>query len=82
MTDLGDRVVDVNGGQLERACGHHLDQVVDAGGGLLRDALDALQQLGVLVVHDVGEVAAVVQDQVQRLAAGETCVLDEVVLLV
>ena len=44
---------------------------MDAGGGLLGQALDALQVLGVLLVHQVGQVAAVVKDHVQGLAVGE-----------
>ncbi len=38
---LGDRVVDVDGGNLELAILEHLVEVVDTSGGLLRDTLDA-----------------------------------------
>ena len=68
---LGHRVVDVDGGHLEGAVLDHLVEVVHAGGGLLGEALDAGQVLRVLGVHDVGEVAAVVEDHVQGLAVGE-----------
>jgi hypothetical protein len=37
---LGDRVVDVDGGDLELAVAESLVEVVDTGGGLLRDTLD------------------------------------------
>lgn len=68
---LGDRVVDVDGGQLEGAVLHHLVQVVDTGGGLLRETLDAGKKLGVLLVDDVGEVTTVVEDHVEGLTVGE-----------
>jgi len=44
---------------------------VDAGGRLLAETLDVLQVLGELLVHQVGQVAAIVQDHVQGLAVGE-----------
>ncbi len=68
---LGDGVVDVDGGDLEVAGLEHLVQVVHSGGGLLAEPLDVLQVLGVLLVDEVGQVAAIVQDHVQRLAVGE-----------
>ena len=37
---LGDRVVDVDGGDLELAVAESLVEVVNTGGGLLRDTLD------------------------------------------
>jgi hypothetical protein len=68
---LGDRVVDVDGGDLELAVLEHLVEVVDTGGGLLRDTVDAGEVLGELVVDKVGKVTSVVEDHVERLALGE-----------
>lgn len=65
---LGDRVVDVDGGNLELALLEHLVQVVDTGGGLLRDTLDLGQQLWVLLVDESGQVTTIVQDHVGALA--------------
>lgn len=45
--------------------------MVDTGGGLLRDTLDVLEVLGVLLVDHGGKVTSVVKDEVERLAAGE-----------
>jgi hypothetical protein len=45
--------------------------VVDTGGGLLRDTLDVLEELGVLLVDEGGEVTSVVEDEVEGLAIGE-----------
>ena len=42
-----------------------------ARGGLFREAADAGEQLGELVVDHGGQVAAVVEDHVERLAVGE-----------
>jgi len=44
---------------------------VDAGRRLLADALDSGKELWVLVVDQLGEVTAVVQDHVKGLAVGE-----------
>lgn len=68
---LGDRVVDVDGGNLELVLLEHLVQVVDTGGGLLRDTLDVGQEMGVLLVNKGGQVTTIVQDHVGALAAGE-----------
>ena len=38
------------------------------GRGLFRQSLDVLEQLGVLLMDEVGEVATVVEDHVERLA--------------
>lgn len=69
---LGDRVVDVDGGDLESAFSESLVQVVNTGGGLLRDTLDSRQQLGELFVDHVGQVTSVIQDHVEGLAFGES----------
>ena len=68
---LGHRVVDVNGGDLQLAFGVHPVEPIDTGGGLLRQAADARQQFGKLLMHHGGQVAAVVEDQRQGLAVGE-----------
>lgn len=68
---LGDRVVDVDGGDLESVLSEGLVQVVDTGGGLLGDTVDTTQKLGVLVVDQPGQVTSVVQDHVQSLTFGE-----------
>merc|ERR1719400_1990483 len=68
---LGHRVVDIDGGDLQFAGLEHLVEVVDSGGGLLRQPLDVSQVLGVLLVDEVGKVTAVVEDHVERLAVRE-----------
>jgi hypothetical protein len=68
---LGDRVVDVDGGDLESALSESLVQVVHTGGGLLGNTLDSGQELGVLFVDQVGQVTSVVEDHVESLAFGE-----------
>jgi len=68
---LGNRVVDVDGGDLELAVTEELVKVVDTGGGLLRDTLAVLEVLGVLVVDKRGKVSSVVEDQVEGLALWE-----------
>ena len=42
---LGDRVVDVDGGEQKFTTAHHLVQTVNTGGGLLRDSLDLRDDL-------------------------------------
>lgn len=64
---LGDTVVDVDGGDLQLALLHHLVQVVDTGGGLLRDTVAVLEHLGVLGVDEGGQVTTVVEDEVELL---------------
>ncbi len=44
---------------------------MDAGGRFFATGPDVAEQFGELVVDHVGQVAAVVQDHVQRLAVGE-----------
>ena len=44
---LGDRVIDVDGGEFEFATLVHLVEAVDAGGGFFRDALDLAQASGI-----------------------------------
>jgi hypothetical protein len=65
---LGDRVVDVDGWDLESALTHHLVQVVDTSSGLLGKTVAVLKLLWVLLVNEGGQVTTVVQDHVQLLA--------------
>lgn len=67
---LGDRVVDVDGGDKEAVLLvlQHAVQVVDTGGGLLRDTVAVLQHLGVLLMDEGGEVTAIIKDEVEALA--------------
>jgi hypothetical protein len=69
---LGDRVVDVDCGGLELAVPESLVEVVDTGGGLLRDTLDVVKVLGVLVVDQVGQISSIVEDHVEGLSVGES----------
>ena len=62
---------DIDGGNLEGAGLGHLVEVVHTSGGLLRDTLDALEVLGVLLVDEIGQVAAIVEDHVEWLTVGE-----------
>jgi len=68
---FGDGVVDVDGGNLELALLVKLVEIVDAGGGFFGAAADAVEQMGVLGVDEVGQVAAVVEDHVERLTVRE-----------
>jgi hypothetical protein len=65
---LGDGIVDVDGGNKQLALLHHLVEVVDTSGGLLRQTVAALEHLGVLGVDEGGEVTTVVKDEVELLA--------------
>lgn len=68
---LRHRVVDVDRRRAQTVLLEPFVQIVHPGRRFLGDAADAGQELLVFVVHDVGEVAAVVQDHVQRLSVGE-----------
>lgn len=65
---LGDTVVNVDGGNLELVLLEHLVEVVDTGGGLLRDTEAVIEHLGVLGVDEGGEVTTVIKDEVELLA--------------
>ena len=74
---LGDRVVDVDGRDLQLAPFMHLVEAMNAGGRFLGEAADAFEHLGKLVVDHRSEIAAVVENQVQCFAGGEgECLLD------
>jgi len=68
---LGHRVVDVDGGDLELTLLVELVEVVDTGGGFLGAALDAGQEVGILLMDEVGQIASVIQDHVQGLTVWE-----------
>jgi len=69
---LGDAVVDVDGRDEQLAVLEHAVQVVDTGGGLLGEAVAALEHLGVLGVDEGGQVTTVVEDQIELLATVES----------
>lgn len=68
---LGDGVVDVDGGDKELALLEHTVEVVDTGGGLLRETVAALELFRVLLVDERGQVTTVVEDKVELLAIFE-----------
>jgi hypothetical protein len=68
---LGDGVVDVDSGDEETLALEHAVQVVDTGGGLLRDTVAVLEHLRVLLVDERGEVTTIVEDEVEALAVLE-----------
>lgn len=68
---LGDGVVNVDGGDEELTALHHLVEVVDTGGGLLRDTIAVLEHLWVLLVDEGGQVTTVVKDEVELLSVLE-----------
>merc|ERR1712198_260433 len=68
---FGDGVVDVDGGDLEKSLLVELVEIVDARGGLLGAAVDAIEQVGVFGVDEVGQVATVVEDHVEGLTIRE-----------
>tara|TARA_R110002003_G_scaffold28_16_gene1661 strand:- start:18704 stop:19177 length:474 start_codon:yes stop_codon:yes gene_type:complete len=68
---LGDRVVDVDGGDEEALALEHAVEMVHAGGGLLGHAVAVLEHLGVLLVDEGSQVTAIVENQVQALAVLE-----------
>ncbi|MNZ73963.1 hypothetical protein D3C78_923970 [compost metagenome] len=61
---LGDRVVDVDRRDLQLAFGQHVQQAMHAGGGFFGDTVDAVQHGRVLLVQQLGQVTAVVEDHV------------------
>ena len=69
---LGNRVVDVDSSNLELSFLVHTVEVVNTGGCLFGETLDALKKFWVIVVNAGGEVTAVVEDQVQRFPVIET----------
>ena len=65
---LGDRVVNVDSRDGQLVLAEHLVEVVDTGGGLLRETVAALELLGELVVNEGSQVTTVVEDEVELLA--------------
>jgi hypothetical protein len=68
---LGDRVVDVDGWELELTLLEHLVQVVDTSGGFLGHTADAGEEFWVLGVDNVGQVTTIIEDHVEWLAVWE-----------
>jgi hypothetical protein len=68
---LGDRVVHVDGRDLQSSLSEGLVQVVHSGGSLLGDSLDVLEHLGMLLVNKSSEIVTIVQQEVGGLAIGE-----------
>lgn len=68
---LGDSVVDVDSRNKELVLLHHAVEMVDTGGGLLRDTVAVLEHLGVLLVDQSGQVTTIIEDQVQLLVVLE-----------
>ncbi|KAI6757111.1 hypothetical protein HG531_002936 [Fusarium graminearum] len=68
---LSDGVVDVDGGDKELVVTEHAVEVVDTGGGLLRDTEAVLEHLRVLLVDKGGQVTTVVEDEVELLVVLE-----------
>nr|GFD56717.1 hypothetical protein [Tanacetum cinerariifolium] len=64
VVELGlcDRVVDVDGWDHEALALEHAVEVVDTGGGLLRDTVAVLEHLRVLLVDEGSKVTTVVED--------------------
>ena len=67
---LGDAVVDVDRRHGQRPGFEHLIEVMDARSRLFGDAAKARQKRGVLLVDPLGQVAAVVENQVGASAVG------------
>ena len=67
---FGDGVVHVDGGNFEFAFFYHFMQAVHTGGGFFGNAFDGFEHFGVFIVHDHGDVAAVVEDHVGGPAIG------------
>ena len=68
---LGDRVIDVDGGDLQLSVTERLVQVVNTRGGLLRDTANVSKVLRVLLVDHVGKVASVIEDHVEGFSTRE-----------
>ena len=69
---FGYRVVDVHGGHAQLAALVHLVEEMDTGSGLFRQAADVAQQMAIpFFVYHRGQVAAIVDDHVQRFSIGK-----------
>lgn len=69
---LGDRIIDIDGSDLELAISMHAVEVVNTSSGLLGETSDVAEKIRVLVVNEGGEITTIVEDHVQRPATGET----------
>merc|ERR1719347_1886350 len=68
---LGDRVIDIDGGNLQLVGLEHLVEVMNPSSSLFRKPLDTGEVLGVLLVDEVGQVTSVIKDHVEGLAVRE-----------
>ena len=68
---LCDGIIDIDGRDFEISSLHHIVEVVYTSRRLLGQSLDVLKELGVLLVHQVGQVTAIVQDKVEGTVVGE-----------
>lgn len=71
MFYLGHRIVDIDRWHAQSSLLEHFVQIVHSGGCLLAQTLDALQIVGETLMHQIGQITAVIQDHVQGLAIGE-----------
>jgi hypothetical protein len=62
---LGDRVVDVDGWDEKSALLQHSVQVVDTGGGFLRDTIAVLEKLWVLLMDEGSKISSIIENQVE-----------------
>lgn len=73
VVELGlcDGVVDIDRWNLELALSHHLVQVVNSSGGLLRNSTAVCQHLWVFLVNEGSEITTVIKDHVEGLSVLE-----------
>ena len=65
---LGHRIIHIDRWHGQCACFHAVVQTQNAGSRLFRKSLDPVCELGKFIQHHVGQIASVVQNQIQRLA--------------
>ncbi len=61
---FGHCIIDVDGGDFQLAFFQHVQQTVHTGGCFFRDAVNLVQLLRVSLVHQAGQVAAVIENHV------------------
>lgn len=71
LSYLCHRIIDINRRHTQTSLPEHFVEIVDACRRLLGEPFNALQVFRELGVNEIGEVASIVQDHVQRLAIGE-----------
>merc|ERR1719494_1565294 len=74
---LGDRVIDINGWDLEFSFFEHFVQIVHTSSSFFRHTFDSSQKFGVFFVNKVCQVTTIVENHIQRLAISKVnCLLD------